>query len=147
MVQLWPARMATPSRSAMVAMSCGWMPSITNETTPARSLAGGPNMRRPGTSVSASIAYSVSSRSWARMAFRPTPSTYSSAAPSPITSAIAWVPASNFSGRSAKVVPVVRTALIMSPPPRNGGIASSSSRRPYSTPMPVGPHILWLENA
>ena len=29
----------------------------------------------------------------------------------------------------------------------NGGIASSSSRRAHSAPMPVGPHILWAENA
>ena len=31
------------------------------------------------------------------------------------------------------------TDEIMSPPPRNGGISSSSSRRPYRTPTPVGP--------
>ena len=35
----------------------------------------------------------------------------------------------------------------MLPPPRNGGVASSSSARPHSAPMPDGPHILWLENA
>ena len=35
----------------------------------------------------------------------------------------------------------------MLPPPRNGGMASSSSARPHSTPMPDGPHILWLEKA
>ncbi len=33
----------------------------------------------------------------------------------------------------------------MSPPPRKGSIASSSSSRPHSTPMPVGPSILWAE--
>ena len=35
----------------------------------------------------------------------------------------------------------------MLPPPRNGGIASSSASRPHSTPMPDGPHILWLLKA
>ena len=35
------------------------------------------------------------------------------------------------------------TVSIISPPPRNGGSSSSSSLRPQSTPMPVGPHILW----
>ena len=39
------------------------------------------------------------------------------------------------------------TVSIISPPPRNGGSASSSSWRPHSTPMPVGPHILWPVNA
>ncbi len=35
----------------------------------------------------------------------------------------------------------------MSPPPCQGGIASSSDARPYSTPMPVGPKTLCPENA
>ena len=35
----------------------------------------------------------------------------------------------------------------MWPPPRKGGMASSSSSRPHSTPMPDGPHILWAEKA
>ena len=39
------------------------------------------------------------------------------------------------------------TVSIIDPPVRNGGIAASRSRRPYSTPMPVGPSILWPENA
>ena len=47
----------------------------------------------------------------------------------------------------AGVKPSRRTSAIMLPPPRNGGIASSSSSRPHSTPMPVGPHILWLLKA
>ena len=34
----------------------------------------------------------------------------------------------------------------MLPPPCQGGMSSSSSRLPYSTPMPVGPKILWPEN-
>ncbi len=39
------------------------------------------------------------------------------------------------------------TVSIIDPPVRNGGIAASRSRRPYSTPIPVGPSILWPENA
>ena len=38
--------------------------------------------------------------------------------------------------------PSRRTSRIISPPPRNGGMASSSSSRPQSTPMPVGPQHL-----
>jgi hypothetical protein len=34
----------------------------------------------------------------------------------------------------------------MSPPPRKGGIASSSAALAYSTPMPVGPYSLWPVN-
>src|SRR2546430_16396246 len=57
-------------------------------------------------------------------------------------SATLGVPASNFQGRSFQVASLSRTRLIMSPPPRNGGIDSSSDRRAQSTPIPVGPHIL-----
>ena len=74
-------------------------------------------------------------------------SRYSTAAPNPIASVIGGVPASNLAGTGAVVNPSRRTSAIMLPPPRNGGIASSSSMRPHSTPMPDGPHILWLENA
>ena len=63
----------------------------------------------------------------------------STAAPSPIASAIGDVPASNFAGSSAQRDSSASTREIMCPPPRNGGIASSSSRRPCRTPMPVGP--------
>src|SRR5665213_1806139 len=52
------------------------------------------------------------------------------------------VPASNFQGSSLKLVVSYETRLIMSPPVRNGGIASSSARLPYRKPIPVGPHIL-----
>ncbi len=65
----------------------------------------------------------------------------------PTTSAIAGVPASNFHGRSLQLVPARRTERIISPPVRNGGIASSSSRRPHSAPAPDGPQSLWPENA
>ena len=39
------------------------------------------------------------------------------------------------------------TVSIIEPPVMNGGIAFNSSRRPYSTPMPLGPSILCPENA
>ena len=64
-----------------------------------------------------------------------------------MTSAIGGVPASNFAGGGAKVVRSSVTVSIMSPPPCQGGIASSRAARPYSTPMPVGPKSLWPENA
>ena len=60
---------------------------------------------------------------------------------------MAGVPASYFAGTGAVVKPSNVTVSIMLPPPRKGGIASSSSMRPQSIPMPDGPHILWLENA
>ena len=44
--------------------------------------------------------------------------------------AIGGVPASNLAGSSAGVKRSGQTRLIMLPPPRNGGIASSSSSRP-----------------
>ncbi len=65
------------------------------------------------------------------------------AAPRPTACAIGIVPASNLCGGGANVDCSIQTCSIISPPPRNGGISSSSSRRPHSTPMPVGPHILW----
>ena len=45
------------------------------------------------------------------------------------------------------MVASIVTVSIIEPPVMNGGIAFSSSRRPYSTPMPLGPSILWPENA
>ena len=63
----------------------------------------------------------------------------STAAPSPIASAICEVPASNFHGRSVQVDSFAATVRIMWPPPMNGGISSSSARRPCRTPIPVGP--------
>ena len=61
----------------------------------------------------------------------------------PTASAMGRVPASNFHGSSLGVQPSRRTSRIISPPPRNAGMASSSSSRAHSTPMPVGPSILW----
>ena len=54
--------------------------------------------------------------------------------PSPIASPTAGVPASNFQGMSLKSVRRRWTSRIISPPARNGGIASSSSRRAHSAP-------------
>ena len=39
------------------------------------------------------------------------------------------------------------TERIMSPPPCQGGMASSRLALPKSTPIPVGPNALWPENA
>ena len=64
-----------------------------------------------------------------------------------MASAMAGVPASNFHGSSFQLDWRRCTSRIMSPPPMNGGMAFSSSRRPHSTPMPVGPSILWPEKA
>ena len=47
--------------------------------------------------------------------------------------------ASNLAGKDARVELASNTCLIMCPPLMKGGISSSSSRRPWSTPMPVGP--------
>ena len=69
----------------------------------------------------------------------PMPARNSTAAPSPIASAIGIVPASKRVGGSAQVDSKSPTRAIMCPPPRKGGIASSTERRPCSTPMPVGP--------
>ena len=77
----------------------------------------------------------------------PRRSRYATAAPSPTASAMGGVPASNFQGSSLVVNPSRRTSRIMPPPPRNGGISSSRSRRAHSTPMPVGPSILWALKA
>ena len=53
------------------------------------------------------------------------------------------VPASNFQGSSLGVNPSLVTLRIISPPVRKGGVASRICSVPHSTPMPVGPHILW----
>ena len=54
----------------------------------------------------------------------------------------AEVPASNLKGSSFQVERSRSTREIMWPPPRNGRIPSSSSRRPCSMPI-VGPRALW----
>ena len=72
---------------------------------------------------------------------------YSAATPRPMASPTAGVPASNFQGISLKSLRRRWTSRIISPPARNGGIASSSSRRAHSAPEPIGPSILWPENA
>ena len=67
------------------------------------------------------------------------------AVPSPMTPAMCGVPASNFHGNWLKVVPLKDTDRIMSPPPCQGGMCSSTSCLPKSAPMPVGPNTLWPE--
>src|SRR5829696_7957783 len=52
------------------------------------------------------------------------------------------VPASNLWGNSFQVECSRWTSRIISPPPRNGSMASRISGRPHSTPTPVGPSIL-----
>ena len=66
--------------------------------------------------------------------------------PSPTASAILPVPASKRPGGGWNTVRSNVTSLIMLPPPCHGGMSSSTSRLPYTTPMPVGPNILWPEN-
>ena len=60
------------------------------------------------------------------------------AAPNPMASVIGGVPASNLAGTGAGVNPSRRTSAIMLPPPRNGGVASSSSARPHRAPRSQG---------
>src|ERR1700721_4231851 len=69
------------------------------------------------------------------------------AADRPAACAAAGTPGSNRAGGGRKVLPSIRTTSIIDPPVRNGGIASSSSARPYSTPIPNGPSILCEEKA
>ena len=65
------------------------------------------------------------------------------AAAKPTASAIAAVPASNLCGISFQLVFSTVTLRIMWPPSSNGDMASSSSARPQSAPIPVGPQSLW----
>ena len=69
------------------------------------------------------------------------------AAAMPTAPEMLGVPASNLNGSALYVVFSKLTVRIMSPPPCQGGMASSSDSRPISTPMPVGPYILCAENA
>src|SRR3954470_17523801 len=143
--QWWPARMQTPWAPRISATSCGCTPSSVNDTSAPRSAASsGPWIATPGTADRRSIAYAARSASCSRTASMPMADRKSTAAPSPIASAMFDVPASNFAGEVAKRVPFSSdTDAIMCPPLMNGGIASSSSRRPCSTPIPVGPYALW----
>ena len=61
--------------------------------------------------------------------------------------AASCVPASNFSGTGAQVASCSVTESIISPPVSMGGMASSRSCLPHSTPMPMGPSALWAEKA
>ncbi len=55
------------------------------------------------------------------------------------------VPASNRRGGGRKTVSVKVTSPIICPPVMKGGMAASNTRRPHSTPMPVGPKVLCPE--
>ena len=147
-VQWWPARTATPSQSSTCATSCGWTPSTFSETIPARRSGGGPYVVIQGSSPRRPSVYSTSSRSCCSIASSPA-SEHVVDRPrrSPTASAIAGVPASNLYGSSFQVVRSIETERIISPPRLNGDIASSSSRRPQSAPIPLGPHILCEEIA
>ena len=56
-------------------------------------------------------------------------------------------PGSNFLGAGAQVAPVMVTFSIIDPPVRKGGSSASNSLRPQKIPIPVGPTVLWPENA
>ena len=92
------------------------------------------------------VAYATSACSCAWIFSSPISVRKSTAAPKPTTSAMGGVPASNLYGSSFHKERPFSTRRIISPPYRKGGIASSTSRRPQSTPTP-GPHILWPEKA
>ena len=77
------------------------------------------------------------SRSWAVIRSIPSRSSQRSAAARPIAWVIAGVPASKRAGGSAQSLLLGHLGII-EPPPRNGGISRSRSRRPQSTPIPVG---------
>ncbi len=85
------------------------------------------------------------SASWAWARSIPIPMRYSTAAPSPTAAAASGVPASNFHGIVLNSLRRRWTSRIMSPPARNGGIASRISRRAQSAPEPSGPSTLWPE--
>ena len=140
-VQWWPVRTHTPERPRISPTSCGCTPSITKETSAPRPAASaGPCSVMPGHLAQAGRARRrTSASSWARISSIPIARIQSTAAPRPIASAICEVPASNLWGSSVQVDSVGPTVRIMWPPPMNGGIASSSSRRPCRTPIPVGP--------
>ncbi|OUD97467.1 hypothetical protein CMMCAS06_04685 [Clavibacter michiganensis subsp. michiganensis] len=55
------------------------------------------------------------------------------------------VPASKRCGGGRNSADSIVTVVIIDPPVRNGGRASSTLRRPYSTPIPVGASILCPE--
>ena len=57
------------------------------------------------------------------------------------------MPASNLYGSSFQLVRSSATERIISPPRLNGDIRSSSSARPQSAPMPLGPQSLCDETA
>ena len=68
---------------------------------------------------------------------------HSAAAPAATTCATGWVPASNLAGGAMYCAGrSIQASSTIEPPKFAGGRASSSSRRPYRKPTPVGPYIL-----
>ena len=131
-----PATATTPSSSSSSGSS-GAAPAATTTTTV-------PPSFNP---VPCTPSWSVRASSWARMRSMPISPKYPMAAIRPIASAIGGVPASKRAGGGAGRNESSFTSKIMPPPPRNGAISSNSEARPHRTPMPVGPIILWPENA
>ena len=86
---------------------------------------------------------STRSDSWAWIRSMPTRSIQRTAAARPTACAALGTPASNFCGAGAYVERSILTSSIIEPPVSKGGMASSSSARPQSTPTPIGPYSLW----
>jgi hypothetical protein len=138
--QWWPARTQTPREPMISATSCGCTPATEKDRTAPRAAGSdGPCSVTPSSSPMRSMAYVTTSSSWARTLSIPSSPSQSTAAPRPMTSAMADVPASNFVGTSAKRTPSLVTEEIMCPPPSSGGSASSAALRPCRIPTPVGP--------
>ena len=116
-------------------MSCGWMSSITKESTPAFSFAV-PIKRKPGTDCSRFRAVGQQSCSCAAMASRPIGiHVVDRRAQADRRRRCAACRLQICTAAGCRVVFSKVTELIMSPPPWYGGIASSSSALPYSTPI------------
>ena len=73
---------------------------------------------------------------------KPILSRYLIVAPNPAACAKSGVPASNLSGSIAHVAELSSTTPIIPPPNSTGSNFSNKCFLPYSTPIPVGPHIL-----
>ena len=84
---------------------------------------------------------------WACTASMPRPSRKRAAAAIPMAPAAFGVPASRPAGKPLNVKPCSNTASTMPPPRRRGWSATAAPRRAYSAPTPIGPYILWPENA
>ena len=131
--QWCPARTQTPWRPRISATSCGWMPSSAKETSAPRCVGVGRAVERePGNARRGARARRRRARARAR-ARAPCrcPRRKSTAAPSPMRLGDRRRAGLELRRRSApSAISSSETEAIMWPPPRNGGIASSSSRAP-----------------